>query len=215
MPGLPRLWYLFSLAFLLLTLTLGGWVWIFSSHTHHSHAAILDPATKHIYTSVTTEKEVLTSDTGLHTVLEKHLLIPTLGIDAPIEAVGRSVNGTVAGPTQHPWNGVGWYQYGAIPGSRGCTILTGHTIDMTGAPAIFWRLYTIHLGDIVMIEDTTGETLHFRVTHLRIYRPLETSNRNVFGNTSGVFLNLITSASQWLYGPYQPVRSLVVYTTLL
>src|SRR5438876_4205495 len=36
-----------------------------------------------------------------------HLLIPSIGVDAPVENIGVLANGDLATPTQNPWEGVG------------------------------------------------------------------------------------------------------------
>ena len=77
------------------------------------------------------------------------LLIPTIGVDAPIEPVGVLSNGALNVPQKNPWTGVGWYKNGPVPGQSGSAIIDGHLDRPRGVPAVFWNLNQLHTGDIV------------------------------------------------------------------
>src|SRR5438105_9804437 len=44
------------------------------------------------------------------------LIIPAIGVNAPIESVGVVAGGYLGVPTQKQWDGVGWYKAGPYPG---------------------------------------------------------------------------------------------------
>src|SRR6266566_4050553 len=44
------------------------------------------------------------------------LLIPAIGVNAPVESIGVRPDGTMETPAQRPWNDVGWYNSGPRPG---------------------------------------------------------------------------------------------------
>ena len=118
-------------------------------------------------------------------------------------------------PTRNQWEGVGWYQSGPIPGQRGSAVIDGH-LDRPGAlPAVFWRLHELKQGDIVTVKDASGHGLHFQVTKVASYPPDNAPTAQIFGNSSGYFLNLITCAGQWIPKRHQTSLRLVVYTTLV
>src|SRR6266702_3136644 len=54
------------------------------------------------------------------------LLIPAIGVNAPIESVEVRPDGTMEKPAQRPWNDVGWYNSGPRPGERGSAVIAGH-----------------------------------------------------------------------------------------
>jgi LPXTG-site transpeptidase (sortase) family protein len=140
------------------------------------------------------------------------LVIPEISINAPIEPVGRLADGAMAVPVKRQWDGVGWYQYGPLPGEQGSAVIDGHLDRPGGSPAIFWRLHDLHVGDIVMIVKTGGQTQRFRVTRMVTYQPANAPLRQIFKNDSGKYLNLITCAGAWVPSLHQTTLRLVVYT---
>jgi hypothetical protein len=155
----------------------------------------------------------LTPQSGTPTANPTRLLIPTIKVNASIEPVGIMPNGDMATPTQGPWENVGWYNAGPLPGQRGSAVLDGHLDRPGGAPAVFWRLREAHVGDEVMVIDSVGKTLHFHVTHTAFYTPEDAPVQEIFGNNAGIHLNLITCAGDWLPDEHQTTLRLVVFTS--
>jgi sortase (surface protein transpeptidase) len=142
------------------------------------------------------------------------LLIPAIGVNAPIESVGILLNGELAVPTLEPWEDVGWYKSGPRPGERGSAVIDGHLDRLGGSPAVFWRLRDMHVGNEVMVIDASGKTLRFHVTGIAFYSPQNAPIQEIFGNDSGIYLNLITCAGDWIPSQHQTNLRLVVYTSL-
>ncbi len=142
------------------------------------------------------------------------LVIAAIGVNAPIEPVGVLPDGTMSPPTQDPWNDVGWYDGGPRPGEQGSAVINGHLDRPGGSPAVFWHLKQLHQGDKVIVVDTQGKTLHFHVTRIRFYAPQQAPVQDLFGNTAGRFLNVLTCAGVWRPGEHQTSLRLVVYTSL-
>lgn len=143
------------------------------------------------------------------------LIIPTIDVDAPIESVGLVEGKYLAVPTQSPWEDVGWYQYGPLPGERGNAVIDGH-LDRPGAlPAVFWNLHKLQVGDVVMVVDASGKIWRFRVTATHEYAPDAAPLNEIFGTSSGAHLNLITCSGQWIAAQHQTTLRLVVYTELI
>ncbi len=143
-----------------------------------------------------------------------HLLIPVIGINAFIEAVGTLPNGDMATPTQSPWVHVGWYDAGPRPGEKGSAVIDGHLDRPGGYPAVFWRLRELHVGDEVLVMKSDGKKLTFRVTRVAFYTPQAAPIQDIFGNRSDSYLNLITCAGDWIPSEHQTTLRLVVYTVL-
>jgi sortase (surface protein transpeptidase) len=142
------------------------------------------------------------------------LLIPALGVNAPIEMVGVTSNGDLAVPKQNAWEDVGWYGSGPRPGERGSAVIDGHVDRPGGYPAVFWRLRNIHVGEEVMVTDAYGKSLRFHVTGIAFYPPQDAPIQQIFGNETGTYLNLITCAGAWIPSQHQTSLRLVVYTSL-
>ncbi len=144
-----------------------------------------------------------------------HLLIPSIGLDAPVENVNIQSNGDLGTPVQNQWEGVGWYSNGPRPGQAGSAVIDGHLDRPGGYPAVFWYLRNVQVGDTIMVVDTNGKTLHFRVTRTAAYPPLAAPLQEIFGDTGGTYLNLITCAGTWIPTQHQTTLRLVVYSTLI
>ncbi len=142
------------------------------------------------------------------------LIIPTITINAPVEWVGTQPNADLATPTQSPWQDVGWYNLGPHPGERGSAVIDGHLDRPGGYPAVFWHLRDLHLGDEVLVKNTSGKTLHFQVTRIELFPPQDAPIQDIFGNWGGTYLNLITCAGDWIPSQHQTNLRLVVYTSL-
>src|SRR5260221_477146 len=62
------------------------------------------------------------------------LLIPAIGVNAPIESVGVQPNGAMDTARQSPWSDVGLYTGGPRPGDRGSAVIAGHLDRPGGTP---------------------------------------------------------------------------------
>ena len=141
------------------------------------------------------------------------LLIPSIQVNALIESVGVLASGDLATPTQDPWNDAGWYKAGPRPGEPGSAVLDGHLDRPGGAPAVFWNLQYMHIGETITVVKSQGASVQFHVTAIARYAPQAAPLQDIFGNTSGTFLNLITCAGDWIPSQHQTTQRLVVYTT--
>jgi LPXTG-site transpeptidase (sortase) family protein len=142
------------------------------------------------------------------------LIIPSLGINAHVEKVGFQQNSDMATPTLNPWEDVGWYAAGPHPSEHGSAVIDGHLDRPGGYPAVFWRLRQIQIGDVVLVKNNGGKTLHFHVTRIALYAPQDAPIQDIFGNGGGTYLNLITCAGDWIPDQHQTNQRLVVYTVL-
>ncbi|MGZ3630496.1 MAG: class F sortase [Ktedonobacteraceae bacterium] len=143
------------------------------------------------------------------------LIISSIGVDTDVETVGVLQDGNLATPSLNPWDDVGWYAAGPRPGEMGSAVIDGHLDRPGGSPAVFWNLRDLHVGDSVMIMDTVGDTVRFRVTRIALYHPQQAPVYKIFGNKKGSYLNLITCAGDWIASQHQTTFRLVVYTTLV
>ena len=143
------------------------------------------------------------------------LVVAAVGIDARIEPVGVQPDSELATPPRDPWDDVGWYHLGPLPGKPGSAVIDGHLDRPGGYPAVFWRLRDVQVGNDVQVTNAAGQTLHFRVTRIAYYPPGQAPIQDIFGNLSGTYLNLITCAGDWIPSQHQTTLRLVVYTTFI
>jgi LPXTG-site transpeptidase (sortase) family protein len=212
--------HLFTLLFLTGSVALGSWVWDkFSLPFQRGNQILTMPvvhvgatacpcptSTPHPNVGATACPCPMDMNTGAY------LLIPAIGLDAPIEPVGLLPNGALNVPQKNQWTDVGWYKDGPVPGQSGSAIIDGHLDRPGGAPAVFWNLQQLQRGDMVMVVGAQGQTLQFQVVQLQSYQPDVAPLEKIYGNTSGTYLNLITCAGPWLPSQHQTAERLVVYT---
>jgi hypothetical protein len=143
-----------------------------------------------------------------------HLLIAAIHVDTAIEPVGVLSTGNLDTPQNNPWEDAGWYKDGPRPGEQGSAVLDGHLNRPGGAPAVFWSLADMKIGDEVIVTTSEGKTLRYRVTGSARYAPQKAPLQEIFGDTQGSHLNLITCAGYWLPAEQQTSLRMVVYTSL-
>lgn len=183
---------------------------ISSSTTQDSPLHTASPVVHH-----TASLGTLQQTPALHRIANPaRLLIPAIDVNASIEKVGVTSDGDLAVPTQNPWEDVGWYESGPYPGEHGSSVIDGHLDRPGGYPAVFWRLRDLQVGNKVTVIDTDGKTYHFHVTGIVFYSPQDAPIEQIFANNSGIYLNLITCAGDWIPSQHQTTLRLVVYTAL-
>jgi LPXTG-site transpeptidase (sortase) family protein len=138
--------------------------------------------------------------------LPARLVIPSIGVDAPVEAVGRDRNNNMAVPSVA--SHVAWYSPGPAPGETGDAVIDGH-LDWTTGPAVFWNLGKLKAGDEIRIVAQDGAVQRFGVT--RAQRVSYTAPPpGLFVSTGAPRLSLITCAGSWDTGKKTYNQRLVV-----
>ncbi len=143
------------------------------------------------------------------------LVIPAIGVDAKIQAVGLSKtgNGTMGIPTN--FTDVAWYKKGPIPGAVGSAVIDGHLDGKHVPKAVFYNLGLLKLGDLVEVIDTNGLNRQFQVVNVRTYDN-KASTRNIFSSDkSNARLDLITCAGDWIKNEKLYNQRVVVFTQLI
>ncbi len=122
--------------------------------------------------------------------LPQRLEIPSIQVNAAVEAVGVDATNTMQTPSE-PF-GVAWYKYGARPGQKGNAVVAGH-VDYAGiGPVVFWDVRFLKPGAEIFVTDDAGRRWRFLVTALESYHVNDFPGQRVFGQTDETALNLIT-----------------------
>ena len=143
----------------------------------------------------------------------RRLLIPSLEIDAPIEAVGQDESDVMAAPSTI--EKVAWYNLGPRPGENGNAVIAGHYDDVKGKAAVFWDLGKLKAGDEVIVRFSDESAKRFEVMTVETYDTDEAPLERIFGVDFERDLNLITCDGQWNAQSKLYERRLVVYTRLI
>ncbi len=118
------------------------------------------------------------------------LRIPSIKVDANVQDVGITKKGNMATPNN--FSDVGWYKYGVVPGNEGSAVVAGHVNNGLALPAVFSDLKDLKLGDDIYVDTVDGKIVRFVVTGMDTYAYDEKDTGEVFNQTGGKFLKLIT-----------------------
>jgi LPXTG-site transpeptidase (sortase) family protein len=149
---------------------------------------------------------VVQKSLGKVTAHPVRLIIPSIGLNAPIESVGLNEKGEMDVPDGNSTD-VGWYRGGTIPGNIGSAVIDAHVY------AAFEKLRYLKVGSEVYVENSAGERLTFTVNDSRVYQLGELTSGMLFGKKDGRRLNLITCAGEPTTDGSTYTHRLVVYTT--
>nr|WP_240955311.1 class F sortase [Streptomyces thermoviolaceus] len=120
-----------------------------------------------------------------------HLRIPSLGIDAPVVAVGLDENRQLQTPPVDRPKVVGWYDRGPSPGEAGTAIAVGHRDTATGA-AVFAALGQVKPGRHIEVRRADGRTAVYTVDRVKVFDKTRFPDQEVYGRARRPELHLIT-----------------------
>src|SRR3989338_2469905 len=122
--------------------------------------------------------------------MPQRLIIDKLAIDSSIEYVGLDGKGAMGTPQN--FDNVAWYQDGPKPAEPGNAVIAGHFDKVTGAPAVFYNLTSLQVGDLISTIAEDGKVYTFAVTNKKIYPYNQVPLYDLFGEYKSKRLNLIT-----------------------
>jgi hypothetical protein len=118
----------------------------------------------------------------------QRLLLPAVGIDAPVRPVGVADDGQMQLPTDPAV--VGWYRYGPAPSARGSAVLAAHVDSWEHGLGPLARLREVEVGDTLVVRTARGRVVH-TVTAVASY-PKQALPRDVFARSGAPRLRVIT-----------------------
>jgi LPXTG-site transpeptidase (sortase) family protein len=144
-------------------------------------------------------------------ITPSRLMIPAIGVDATVAAVGLMPDGSMGSPA-NLWTST-WLSSSARPGQAGSAVIAGHR--GIGTQALFSHLENVRQGDLIHVSDANGGELVYQVTRVASMDLSDATRLQVFGPTTERRLVLITC-----YGHYSRATStydhrLVVFSRLL
>ncbi|WP_458781161.1 sortase domain-containing protein [Arthrobacter sp. D3-16] len=121
------------------------------------------------------------------------LEIPAIGVRTELLSLGLRENGSLEVP-QDDGNGApaSWYNGSPTPGERGPSVMLGHVNSPNGRGGVFADLRKLVPGMEVAVSRTDGSTAVFTVDRGELYSKNEFPTLEVYGNTAGSELRLIT-----------------------
>lgn len=121
------------------------------------------------------------------------LAIPALGVDGPANEVGLQADGTLEVPAPGPrYDEAAWYRGSPTPGRVGPAVILGHVDSAANGPSVFYALGRLAPGDRITVTLADRSTRTFAVDAVRSYPKDAFPRLEVYGDTAGPELRLIT-----------------------
>jgi Sortase domain len=137
------------------------------------------------------------------------ITIPSIGVQAPIVAVGLRADGAMEVPEPDQ---VGWYRLGPRPGDGGPAVLVGHVDSRTG-PAVFFRLRELRPGDEILVGQQDGTTTRFLVGRLERHPKTALPTSRIWTDATRPLLRLITCSGSYDRATRHYRDNLIVYAS--
>jgi sortase (surface protein transpeptidase) len=153
-----------------------------------------------------------TSTPVVDSLTPARLLIPSLGVDAPVEQVGKKADGSMGTPQK--FGEVAWYALGPYPGQPGSAVIAGHVNNALTTAGVFEHLSQIPLGATITVLDASGRSIKFIVVTRTEYPTAEAPLQEIFSTQGPSQLVLITCAGDWIADAHSFNERLVVVASL-
>ena len=140
--------------------------------------------------------------------LTVRLVIPRIGVDAPVTARGVDADGVMQNPDGP--EDVVWYDFTARPGQGDNAVFSGHLDYHDYGPAVFARLQEVTAGDLVEVRLEDGTVHRYAVTLSVLYPADLAPSREIVGPTGRDMVTLVTCGGTWQGRPRGYSHRLVV-----
>lgn len=120
------------------------------------------------------------------------LTVPAIGVQSPLVKLKLRQNGSLEVPPDGPGAPAGWYSGSPSPGETGPAVMLGHVNATDGGPGVFANLRGLKPGAEVTVRRADRSTAVFSVTRAAAYSKNSFPTFEVYGNTKGPELRLIT-----------------------
>ena len=119
--------------------------------------------------------------------------IAAIGVQSELITLGLNPDGTLAVPEPGPdYDKAAWFDGSPRPGDLGPAVIEGHVDSAANGPSVFYRLGELVVGDRVDVTRADGSVVAFEVYEVRVVPKDDFPTLDVYGNTDGPELRLIT-----------------------
>ena len=140
------------------------------------------------------------------------LSIPAIDVRSAVTRVGLNPDGTLEVPQPGPdYDKAAWYEGSPAPGQIGPTVIEGHVDSAENGPSVFYDLGEIASGDTVDVTREDGSVVTFEVYDVKAFPKNEFPTFDVYGNTEGPELRLITCGGEFNSDSGHYVNNTVVF----
>jgi LPXTG-site transpeptidase (sortase) family protein len=141
--------------------------------------------------------------------------VPAIGVESELITVGLRPDGTLEVPEGADYDKAAWFDGSPRPGAPGPAVIEGHVDSAENGPSVFYRLGDLTVGDDITVTREDGTTATFRVDDVQAYPKDDFPTLEVYGNTDGPELRLITCGGEFDRGTGRYVDNTVVYASLV
>jgi LPXTG-site transpeptidase (sortase) family protein len=141
--------------------------------------------------------------------LPVRLRIPALGVNTPLDKLGRQADGAIAVPDSPTV--AAWFDEGPRPGQPGPAVVVGH-VDSVRGPGVFFRLDQMKAGQAVYVDRADGTTVAFTVTTVARVPKTEFPTEKVYSPTLRPSLQLVTCGGSFDRSRRSYVDNVIVFT---
>lgn len=139
------------------------------------------------------------------------LSIPAIDVSSDLITLGLATDGTLEVPQPGPdYDKAAWFDGSPRPGAQGPAVIEGHVDSAADGPSVFYELGALAVGDRIDVAREDGSVVTFQVNDVRAYPKDEFPTLEVYGNTAGPELRLITCG-----GPFDSTAGSYVDNTVV
>jgi hypothetical protein len=141
------------------------------------------------------------------------LVIPSIGVQAgPLIDLGLEDDGSLEVPPDA--RTAGWFTFSPQPGDVGPAVIAAH-VDYGGVRGPFFRLHELQPGAEISVRRADGAEVVFTTYRVDRYPKSNFPTEEVYGDTDGPELRLITCGGVFDHGSGQYQDNVVAYARLV
>ena len=138
--------------------------------------------------------------------------IPAINVQSELIYLGLNPDGTLAVPQPGPeYDKAAWFDRSPRPGAPGPAVIEGHVDSAANGPSVFYSLGRLVAGDRVEVTGEDGSVVAFDVYDVRVVPKDAFPTLEVYGNTAGPELRLITCGGPFDSSAGSYVDNVVVF----
>jgi LPXTG-site transpeptidase (sortase) family protein len=165
-----------------------------------------------LFNASTTDSFFGTPRASAAPLIPTKISVPSLGINASVEQVGKKADGSMGTPQK--FEDVAWYSLGSKPGQPGNAVIAGHVNNALTKTGVFQHLSSIKLGDTITLSDSAGHALTYKVRDIEQYSADTAPAAAIFATTGPSQVVLITCDGEWISEDKTFSKRLVVFAQL-
>ncbi|MFD2090707.1 class F sortase [Blastococcus deserti] len=156
-----------------------------------------------------------TSAAAAPVALPVSVSIPAIGVQSELITLGLNPDGTLAVPQPGPdYDKAAWFDGSPRPGDPGPAVIEGHVDSAANGPSVFYSLGELVAGDRIEVTREDGSVVAFLVDEVRLVPKDDFPTLDVYGNTDGPELRLITCGGPFDSAARSYEDNVVVFASL-